>query len=130
MAIIELDDFNRFETALTKSCVQYGWGAKYYFPCCPFEIGIAPLEAYLKNLKVGFLFAYNADSPKLIILKVKRYNSSILVMCEREEHTWERPGFPPLLISEITFVNDSFIHYQIGTYFMKEDADDMFCKTE
>ena len=33
MAVIDLHDFNRLEVALTKKCVQYKWGANYYYPC-------------------------------------------------------------------------------------------------
>ncbi|HAZ7573791.1 hypothetical protein OQJ02_05045 [Legionella sp. PATHC032] len=123
MAIIDLEDFNQLEKSLTKRSLQYGWGAKYYFPCCPYEIAIAPLDDYTKRLKVGFVFAYNENSPKLIILEVKRYNSSILVMCEREGLMCEREGYPPFLISDITFENAVFVHSKIGSYFERDDAD-------
>lgn len=101
----------------------------YYFPCCPGEIGTNPLEAYFQNLKVGAVFAYNDDSPKLIILEFIRIKngSSILVMCEREGLLCEREGFKPWLIAEITFENGSFIHTDLDSYFDKDEADKAFC---
>lgn len=40
------------------------------------------LEVYFKNLKIGAVFAYNDDSPKLILVEVVKVkdHSSILVM--------------------------------------------------
>ncbi|WP_115710300.1 hypothetical protein [Legionella sainthelensi] len=126
MVIIDLDYFNKFEKALTNRCVQYRWGAQYYFPCCPKDIGINQLEAYFHNLKIGFVFAYNDDSPRLIILEVKRYNSSIRVMCEREGHVCEQEGYLPFLISEIRVDNAVFVHLKVGSYFERDDADRAF----
>jgi len=66
MAVIELNVFNQLEGSLTAKCVQYGWGSKYYFPCYPKKTEIFPLEAYFHNFKVGSVFAYNDDTPKLM----------------------------------------------------------------
>ncbi len=115
MAVIDLNDFNRFEN--------------YSFPCCPKELEKISLEAYFQNLKVGAVFAYNDDSPNLIILefvKVKS-NSSILVKCEREGLTSEIEGFKPWLLAEITFENGFFVHSNLDSYFEKDDADKEFC---
>lgn len=134
MAVIDLNDFNRLEMALTKGCAQYGWGAHYYFPCCPEEIGIHPLEAYFQNLKIGAVFAYNDDSPKLIVLEfvISKNSSSILIMCEREGLMSEREGFQPWFIAEIRFENGLFVHNKLQSYFEKEDADLEFlsCKDQ
>ncbi|HAT1824492.1 hypothetical protein SC438_12410 [Legionella pneumophila] len=115
MAVINSNDFNRLEN--------------YSFPCCPQELGVITLETYFQNLKVGAMFAYNDDSPNLIILEfVKaKNNSSILVMCEREGLTSEMEGFLPWLIAEITFENGFLVHSKLGSYFEKGDADNEFC---
>src|SRR5690606_12067926 len=114
--------------ALTKGCSQIRWGAKYYFPCCPKEKEIISLETYFQNLKIGSVFAYNDDSPKLIAVQFARIknNSSILVMCEREISSSEKEGFQPWLITEITYNNALFIHAKVGSYFEKDDADKEF----
>lgn len=128
MVFIELSDLYQLEKSLTKRCVQYGWAAKYYFPCCPAEVAGNPIEAYFHNFKIGTVFAYNDDSPKLIIMdfvKIKN-NASILVMCEREGITCEMEGFRPWLIAKITFENDSFVHYNQGSYFEKDEVDLIF----
>jgi hypothetical protein len=129
MVIVDFDDVNRLEMALTNGCKQCGWGAKYYFPCSPKEIREAPLDEYFQRLKVGAIFAYHDDAPKLIItefVKIKN-NSSILIMCEREGDWREREGFHPWLISEIMFKSGLFIHYKGKLFFEKDEADQEFC---
>mgnify|MGYP006358678447 FL=1 len=105
------------------------WGADYYFPCCPEETAANALDAYLQGLKVGAVFAYNDDSPKLIIVKfaIIKNNSSILVICEREGAMCEREGYKPWSIYEITFENAFFVHTNLGSYFEKDDVDKVFC---
>lgn len=116
------------EIALTKQCTQYRWGAPYYFPCCPTEIDINPLKYYCQNLRQGGMFAYNDDSPKLIIVdfKMAENHASILVMCEREGIMAEQEGYKPWLIAEITFENGLFIHSKVDSWFEKDDADKTF----
>lgn len=125
---VDLNDFNRLETSLTIGCIQCGLGAKYYFPCCPKEIGMNPMETYFQNFKVGAVFAYNDDSPKLMLLRFVRImnNSSILVMCEREGIMCEREGFKPWSITEIKFENGFFVHFIQGSFFEKDEADKEF----
>lgn len=129
MTDIKMPDFHCMEMAFTKKCTQLGWAANYYFPYCPQEIGKYSLEAYFKNLKIGAVFAYNDDSPKLKILEfaMGKNNSSILVMCEREGVMCEREGFKPWVITEITFGNEVLLHSNLGSYFEKDDADKEFC---
>lgn len=121
----------KLEQSFTKGCMQYGFGAKYYFPCCPKEIGALPLDNYLQSLKVGLIFAYPDDAPNLIAIKFEKIknNSAILVMCEREGDWCEREGFFPWLICEITFENGFFIHYnhKDKPLFEKDVVDQEFC---
>lgn len=109
MVFIDLNDFNGLEKALTKRCLQHKWSAGYYFPRCPEEIGTPPLKAYFNKLKKGAVFAYNDDSPKLLIVEFVRIknNSTILVLCEREGVMCEREGFKPWLIAE----SDQSVHF-------------------
>ncbi len=129
MVFSDLNNFNQLEKSLTKLCMQCRWSAKYYFPCCPEQIGVIPLDNYFQNFKIGAVFAYNDDSPKLIIVKFIRAkdNLSILVFCEREGITCEREGFKPWLIAKITFEDGVFAHFNLGSYFEKDDADQEFC---
>lgn len=113
------------ERALTKWCAQYRWGALYYFPCCPKELDINPLKCYYQNLREGVVFACNDDSPKLIVVDfiMKKNNTSILVMCEREGIMAEQESYQPWLIAEITFDNSLFVHSKVGSWLEKDDAD-------
>lgn len=116
--------FKSWEQSFTKGCMQYGLGAKYYFPCCPKEIGVLQLDNYLQSLKVGSIFAYQDDAPNLIaikFLKIKN-NSAILVLCEREGDWCERLGFFPWVLCEITFENGFFIHSKLEEFFEKDEA--------
>lgn len=119
----------RMERDFTKKCTQSGWAANYYFPYCPQEIGKNALEVYFNNLKIGSVFAYSDDSPKLIIVEfVKgKNNASLLVMCEREGVMCEREGYRPWNISEITPERGFLLHSNLGSYFEKHDADKEFC---
>ena len=122
------DEDQAIEISLTKRCAQYRWGALYYFPCCPKEIGINPLKHYCYNLSKGKVFAYNDDSPSLIVVDfiMANNNTSVLVMCEREGFRAEQEGYKPWLITEITFENGLFIHSKVGSWFEKDDADRTF----
>ncbi len=111
--------------ALTNRCAQYKWRVPSYFPCCPEEIGINPLEEYFKNLKVGAVFTYNNVYPKSMILEFIRIknNSSILIMCEKESNE----ELKPWSIAEITFDDGFFVHSNLGSYFDKNGANKVFC---
>lgn len=128
MVAFNFDSFDRVEGALTNNCMQHGWGTKYYFPCTPKKIKTIPIEDYFQSLKIGATFAYNDNAPKLIIINFikTKNNSSILVMCERDDIWCERDGFHPWLISEITFKDRFFIHTKLGSYFEREEADTVF----
>ncbi|MBP7541789.1 MAG: hypothetical protein KA802_17850 [Saprospiraceae bacterium] len=120
--------FKSLDQSFTSICMQYGWGAKLHFPCCPKEIKAIPLEEYFQCLKVGATFAYHDDASKLIInkfVKIKN-NSSILILGEREEDWCERLGFFPWVLCEITLENGLFIHYKLEEFFEKDEADQAF----
>lgn len=116
------------EIALTNRCAQYQLGARYYFPCSPKDLNINPLKYYYQNLRKGVVFAYNDDSPKLIVLDfvMIKNDSSILVMCEREGLLAEQEGYKPWLIAEITFDDGLFVHSKVGCWFEKDDANRTF----
>lgn len=129
MAMIDRREFYPLEQALTRKCFQIGWGAKYYFPCCPDGIGKISLDVYFENIKPGSIFAYHDDSPKLIIVDYARVmgTSSILILCEREGVLCERECYQPWLLAEIKMDNGVFIHSKLGAYFEKDDAHEEFC---
>ena len=125
-------DFDELESALTKRCMQYGWGAKYYFPCSPKEISTSPLNEYYDRIRVGDIFAYHDDAPRLVIIefvKIKN-NQSIIIKCEREGDCCERDHFFPWLICELSFENGFFIHYKVDEFFEKDEADHLFCRKQ
>lgn len=60
--IYHLEDY--LVEALTNNCVQKNWRVPSYFPCCPEEISLDPIESYFQNLKAGAVFSYNDKYPK------------------------------------------------------------------
>lgn len=127
--IMGVNDLNQLESALTSCCMQYGWGVRYYYHCCPKKITATPLDDYFLRLKVGAIFAYYDNTPKLIAIKFVKIknNSSILVLCEREGDWCERLGFFPWVICEVTLESGFFTHYKIEEFFEKDEAEQAFC---
>lgn len=114
--------------SLTPWCAQYMWRAEAYFPSCPQDFGNDPLEDYFQNLKVGSVLA-NIDSefddicPKLTVLEsvILKGKSLILVMSERADSKWSIIGI------ELDEKSKHFIHFKLGTYSSKSEADEAFC---
>ena len=125
---VGLDREPGLELSLTPWCAQYMWRAEAYFPSCPQDFGTDPLEDYFQNLKVGSVLA-NIDSefddicPKLTVLEsvILKGKSLILVMSEREDSKWSIIGV------ELDEKSKHFIHFKIGTYSSKSEADEAFC---
>ena len=114
------------ELALTPWCGQYMWRANAYFPCCPQHFGTDPLDDYFQNIKIGAIFAYSDHEdicPKLTVLEsvILKNKSSILVMCERADCKWSIIGI------ELHERSRHFIHFKLGTYSRKSEADEAFC---
>lgn len=108
--------------ALTNNCVQKDWRVPSYFPCCPEELGMDPLESYFQNLIVGAVFSYNDKYPQSTILQFvkNKEGSSILIMCEKD-------GMKPWSVAEVTFVDGVFVHANLGSFFDKNGAEKTFC---
>jgi len=112
--------------ALTPWCAQYMWRADAYFPCCPQEFGTDPIDDYFQNLKGGAVLAYsdyNDFCPKHTVLeaRVLRKRSSIVVKSERADSRWSIVGI------EFDEKSRHFIHFIIGSYSNKDEADEAFC---
>lgn len=115
-----------FDLALTPSCAQYMWGKDVSFPCCPHDFGTDPLDDYFQNLKVGAVFAYydhDDNYPKLTVLEsvILKKKSSILVMIKIADCKWSIVGI------ELDEKSRHFIHFKLGLYSSKGEADKAFC---
>ncbi|MFA6635664.1 MAG: HNH endonuclease signature motif containing protein [Candidatus Omnitrophota bacterium] len=114
------------DLALTPWCAQYMWRAGAYFPCCPQDFGNDPLGEYFQNIRVGSIFAHSDNEdicPKLTVLEsiILKDKSSILVMCERADRKWSIVGI------ELHEKSKHFIHFKLGSYSSKDEADKAFC---
>lgn len=115
------------ELALTPRCAQYMWRATAYFPSCPDDFGADPLGDYFQNLKVGEVLA-NTDGDcddicsSLTVLEsvIRKDKSLILVMCARADRKWSIIGI------ELHEKSKHFIHFKLGTYWSKIEADKAF----
>ena len=114
------------EMALTPWCAQYMWRADAYFPCCPQNYETDHLEDYFQNINTGAVLAYSDYDdicPKLTVLEsvILREKSSILVMSERADCKWSIVGI------ELDEKSRHFIHFILGSYSSKDEADKAFC---
>jgi hypothetical protein len=123
---VGLDREPGLELARTPWCAQYMWRADAYFPCCPQDFGTDRLSDYFQNLKIGVVFAYSDYEefcPKLTVIEsvILKDRSSILVMCERSDHKWSIVGI------KLDERSKHFIHFIIGSYSSKVEANKAFC---
>lgn len=109
----------------TPWCGQYMWRAPVLFPSCPQVFGEDPLVEYYENLVKGKEFA-KSDHPDLcpkilvtssILLKER---GSILVQCISTDESYSVAG---IKYDEKT---SHFIHFYLGTYLSKVEADIAF----
>lgn len=115
--------------ALTPWCAQYMWRASVNFPICPEGFNNNPLEEYFLNLQTDALFAYSDSEefcPRLSVIKaiLLEERKSILVKCKREDGRITIVG---IILDEKT---DYFIHFYLGSYSSKEDADESFLRLQ
>lgn len=107
--------------SLTPNAVQLNWRIKTEFPCCPSEIGINPLQDYLKKLNKGNIFCKNHLFSSVVSEKTL-YKNQIIVKTKNIDVTSTKPWG----ISIITFLNNEFIHQSYRTYFEENGADKDF----
>jgi len=110
--------------ASTPWCAVYMWRGNPYFPCCPHELGMDPLNDYFQNLKTGAVLAYDDHEdfcPKHIVVdsKLLKDKSSIIVISERSDDKWSVVGIE---LNE----KSHFIHFVLGSYPSKDEADKAF----
>ncbi len=122
---VGLDREPGLEMARTPWCAQYMWRADAYFPCCPQDFGIDPIEDYFQNLKAGAVLAYSEHDdycPKHTVLEsvVIKKKLSILAMSERADGKWSIVGI------EFDEKSRHFIHFILGLYSSKCEADKAF----
>jgi len=105
-------------------CAQQFWRAPAFFPCCPREFGTDPVDDYFQKLKAGEVLAYSDDDadicPKFTIVEARILRCSILILSERSDSKWSVVGI------ERDAKTKYFIHYILGTYSNKGEADKAF----
>ncbi len=90
------------------------------------DFGTDPLDDYFQNIKVGTVFAYSDHDdicPKLTVFEsvILKKKSSILVMSKRADSKWSIVGI------ELHEKSRHFIHFILGSYSSKGEADKAFC---
>lgn len=114
------------DVSKTLWCATYMF-APNVFPLCPESFLTDQLEEYFENIKAGEVFAYtdaNEQQPELcFVLKVfsaiiQKDKKAILVLCERSDTKWIIVGV------ELYQKNKWFIHYNLGVFLSKEEAEE------
>ncbi|MGE0290245.1 MAG: HNH endonuclease [Bradyrhizobium sp.] len=116
--------------ALTPRSAQYMWNGAIYFPCCPIDVGEAPLDDYERHLQIGCILAYSDDMeicPALRVQRVEylRKRNAILVLCSHLGPSWAIVGIE-VSRKEIPH----FIHFNLGVYQVETEATDAFSEKE
>ena len=114
------------ELSLTPWCAQYMWRS-VYFPCCPNNFGTDPIDEYFEKLIVGAVLAHSDHddiSYELTILEsvILSNRSSVIAMCSEADSKWTIIGI------ELHKKSQHFIHFNLGSYSSKGEADKAFSK--
>ncbi len=114
------------------------WCATYmfdpnYFPLCPESFDNDRLEEYFQSIKAGEVFAYTEtyeDHPECyfslttVDSVIQKDKQAIFVLCERSGGKWMIVGI------ELYEKNKWFIHYNLGVYSVKEEAESAFVEKQ
>lgn len=109
----------------TPWCAQYMWRAPVIFPSFPQELGEDPLNEYYANLIKGNELASSEHQnlcPKLVVSKslLLKERDSILVQCISTNESYSIVGI------EYDKKTNHFIHFYLGTYLSKVEAEKAF----
>ena len=107
--------------------------APNYFPLCPESFEKDRLQEYFQNIKVGEVFAYTdsiEDHPDYYFsltvrgAVIQSEKQAIIVLCEKSKGNWIVVGI------ELYEKNKWFIHYNLGAYSVKEEAEIAFLEKQ
>jgi hypothetical protein len=102
--------------SLTPNAVQnaLNWKTPTEFPFCPQENRQKPILDYFANLNVGEVFCRNQYTSSIIeSFAVSKDENSLWIMCKSCD---ENP-IKPYSLAEITYQNNSFLHYSLVNFF-------------
>jgi hypothetical protein len=111
------------DKALTPNAVQNGWKTPSEFLCCPIEHTANPIDSYFKNLKVGEVFLRNKYSESIIMeFAISKDLISLWTICKSNDVN----AIKPWLVAQVTYVSNSFLHANLGSFFNKDGATKQF----
>jgi hypothetical protein len=111
--------------SLTPNAVQkaQNWRTPSEFPCCPQEKYENPITTYSKSLNVGDIFSRNQFTSSFIEkFAISKDEKTLWIMCKSGD---ENP-IKPYSLAEVTYQDDVFVHYSLGTFFQKNGAEKQF----
>lgn len=99
---------------------QRNWITPSEFPLCPNTKESNPLEAYMKNMQEGKIFAFDKHKKSVILefallqenATQKINENALLVLCK-----FEPQNIKAYSLAKVIYENDCFIHISLGTYF-------------
>ena len=112
-----------FIPSLTANALQRDWKIPTEFPCCPNEISHQPIADYAAKMRINSVFSTNRFSTvKVEDFAISKDQQTLWVLGRNDEPSTVKP----LSLAEVTFLNHSFIHKSLGTFFNKDGAEKQF----
>jgi hypothetical protein len=111
--------------SLTPNAVQkaQNWQTPSEFPCCPQAKYENPITTYSQSLNVGDIFSRNQFTSSLLEqFAISKDEKTLWIMCKSGD---ENP-IKPYSLAEVTYQDDVFVHYSLGTFFQKDGAEKRF----
>lgn len=109
--------------AITLNAVQRRWRTPCEFPCCPENIGEAPIAAYAERLAVGSIFCQNEFKKSVIeLFDVSSDGQFLWVVCSFSEKTVK-----PWSLAQVSCEAGQYVHTNLGSFFERDGAEKKFC---
>ena len=123
MPNVQIEEFVEHTNSFTSNAKQKNWKTPTKFPCCPTELFSNPIISYAANLKIEKIFSQNQYSTSIIEqFAISKDQNVLWIMCRNTEDS----ALKPYSLTEVTYLNNVFIHTNVGSFFRKDGAEKQF----
>lgn len=120
---VRIEEVPEFTNSLTVNAKQKNWKTPTEFPCCPQQFGSNPILAYVDKLKVENVFSQDQYSKSIIEnFAISKDETVLWIMCKSSAEN----AIKPYTLTEVTYLNDYFVHNNLGSFFKKDGAEKQF----
>lgn len=120
---VRIEEVPEFTNSLTLNAKQKNWKTPKEFPCCPQQFGTNPILSYVDNLKVEKVFSQDQYSKSIIEnFAISKDETVLWILCKSSDEN----AIKPYTLAEVTYLNDYFVHTNLGSFFKKDGAEKQF----